>query len=292
MMLVLSSQEMLHIWEIGLGHHPIDQALIILAAAFPETSRDTLAELSIGQRDSYLLAVRAHTFGSRLVVLATCPQCRDQVECVLDIAAMGLVAGIGAEAPTPEADKSAVGAINRPLRFAGDAGPPIRFAGDAGSPIRFTGEDAELNKVQQVRVDGYEVYIRLPNSLDLAAIANDNDVGSARKRLVQCCIAQSYHDGLPLSAESLPETVIEVVTAQMVERDPLAEIQLDLTCPACDHHWNAMFDIATFLWREISTEAKRLLREVHILAQAYGWREADILSMSAARRQLYMEMVT
>src|SRR5438034_5465722 len=197
MMLVLSSQEMLHIWEIGLGHHPIDQALIILAAAFPETSRDTLAELSIGQRDSYLLAVRAHTFGSRLVVLATCPQCRDQVECVLDIAAMGLVAGIGAAAATPEGDKSAVGAINRPLRFAGDAGPPIRFAGDAGSPIRFTGEDAELNKVQQVRVDGYEVYIRLPNSLDLAAIANDNDVGSARNRLVQCCIAQSYHDGLP-----------------------------------------------------------------------------------------------
>ena len=136
------------------------------------------------------------------------------------------------------------------------------------------------------------MYIRLPNSLDLAVIANDNDVGSARKRLVQCCIAQSYHDGLSLSAESLPETVIEVVTAQMVERDPLAEIQLDLTCPACDHHWNAMFDIATFLWREISTEAKRLLREVHILAQAYGWREADILSMSAARRQLYMEMVT
>jgi len=53
-----------------------------------------------------------------------------------------------------------------------------------------------------------------------------------------------------------------------------------------------MFDIVSFFWSEICVQAKRLLREVHILARAYGWREADILSMSAARRQLYLEMVT
>ena len=201
---------------------------------------------------------------------------------MLDLAAMGLVASIGAEAPTPEADKSAVGAINRPLRF----------AGDAGDPIRFTGGDAGLNEVQQVRVDGYEVHFRLPNSLDLAAIANDSDVGSARERLASNCIVQACRDGLPVAVDTVPESVIEAVTAQMVEGDPLAEMQLALTCPACGHSWQSMFDIAPFLWREISTEAKRLLREVHILAQAYGWREADILSMSAARRQLYIEMVT
>ena len=69
-MLALTGNEMLYIWETGLGHHPIDQALIILAAAFPEISRDKLAKLSIGQRDSCLLTVRAYTFGSRLAGLA------------------------------------------------------------------------------------------------------------------------------------------------------------------------------------------------------------------------------
>jgi hypothetical protein len=254
MMLALSRQDMLHIWEISLGQHPIDQALIILAAAFPETSREALAALSIGQRDSYLLAVRAHTFGSRLEALATCPQCREQVECVLDMTAMGIVPGVAMPASSPYTHTS--------------------------------------NELQQVNIDGYEVHFRLPNSLDLAAIANDNDVDSARNRLAQRCLSPSYHDGLSVSVEALPEAVIKVVTAQMAERDPLAEMQLELTCSACGHHWQSMFDIATFLWREISTEAKRLLREVHILAQAYGWREADILSMSAARRQLYIEMVT
>jgi hypothetical protein len=33
------------------------------------------------------------------------------------------------------------------------------------------------------------------------------------------------------------------------------------------------------------------LREVHTLAWAYGWREADILAMSPARRQFYIELV-
>jgi hypothetical protein len=33
------------------------------------------------------------------------------------------------------------------------------------------------------------------------------------------------------------------------------------------------------------------MREVHRLARVYGWREADILSMSASRRQFYLEMV-
>ncbi len=257
MMLALSGQEILHIWETGLGLHPIDQALIILGAAFPGTSRDTLAALSIGQRDRYLLAVRAHTFGSRLVALATCPQCREQVECVLDLAAMGLVPGVPAEAM------------------------PASSA--------FTDTSSAL---QQMSVDGYELHFRLPNSLDLAAISNEQDVSNARNRLVQCCIVQAFHDGLPVAVEALPEPLIEVVTAKMVERDSLAEVGLELTCPACSQSWHTMLDIVTYLWREISTEAKRLLREVHILAQAYGWREADILSMSAVRRQLYREMVT
>jgi hypothetical protein len=53
-----------------------------------------------------------------------------------------------------------------------------------------------------------------------------------------------------------------------------------------------MFDIGAFLWEEIAAQARRLLREVHTLARAYGWREADILVMSAARRQAYLEMVS
>jgi len=68
-------------------------------------------------------------------------------------------------------------------------------------------------------------------------------------------------------------------------------VRLDLACPSCGHLGQAIFDISAIFWAEISAQARRLLREIHLLASAYGWREADILAMSARRRQAYLEMI-
>ena len=92
-----------------------------------------------------------------------------------------------------------------------------------------------------------------------------------------------------MEIQTLPETVITVLAKYMVECDPQAEVQLDLSCPACGYCWKMMFDIVSFFWSEICAQARRLLREVHTLARAYGWREADILSLSTARRHFYLE---
>jgi len=43
-------------------------------------------------------------------------------------------------------------------------------------------------------------------------------------------------------------------------------------------------------FREIRAEAARLMHEVDLLARTYGWRESDILDLSAARRRAYVEM--
>ena len=77
----------------------------------------------------------------------------------------------------------------------------------------------------------------------------------------------------------------------MAEADPLADIQLDLTCPSCERRWRAVFDIVSFLWTEIEVWAWRTLSDVHTLARAYGWSERDILTLSPTRRQFYLEMV-
>jgi hypothetical protein len=77
----------------------------------------------------------------------------------------------------------------------------------------------------------------------------------------------------------------------MAASDPVAEVLLDLRCPLCAHSWQALFDIASFLWMEISAHARRLLREVDALARAYGWGEAEILGLSATRRQAYLELI-
>ena len=52
-----------------------------------------------------------------------------------------------------------------------------------------------------------------------------------------------------------------------------------------------VFDIVSFFWTELEVWVARVLSDVHTLAQAYGWSEHDILSLSLTRRQCYLEIV-
>lgn len=247
----LSAHELLYIWEVGWPQHPVDRALTILAVAFPEASREELVNLSIGQRDTCLLAVRERTFGSQLVSFAECTVCQERLEFTLDVADISDTSGMGA-----------------------------------------TCDSFTVDQEHELTTGGYELHFRVPNSLDLAQIVRGRDAGSARNLLIQQCVVRSTQGGVEVAAIDLPETVITVLEEHMAQCDPQADVRLSLCCPACGSCWSVMFDIVTFFWTEICAQAKRLLREVHTLASAYGWCEDDILSMSTARRQFYLEMVT
>src|SRR6185312_1960545 len=82
----LSAQGLLHVWEAALQQHSVDRALTILAIALPEIPWDELLILSVGQRDTQLLAVRERTFGSQLAGFAECPVCQEQLEFMFDVA--------------------------------------------------------------------------------------------------------------------------------------------------------------------------------------------------------------
>jgi hypothetical protein len=85
--------------------------------------------------------------------------------------------------------------------------------------------------------------------------------------------------------------VVSLIAEGMAQADPQAMVQLSLTCPACGQRWLAAFDIAAYLWAEVDDWAKRTLRDVHVLASAYSWREADILALSPTRRRLYLDLI-
>lgn len=139
--------------------------------------------------------------------------------------------------------------------------------------------------------EGVDVTYRLPGSRDLAASGECTAPEAARAVLLERCLLQSCLDGREVLPIDLPETVIAGIASHMSENDPVGDILLNLDCPACSVGWEQAFDIASFFWTEITVQAKRLLREVHVLARAYGWGEEEILSMSAGRRNYYLEMV-
>lgn len=143
-----------------------------------------------------------------------------------------------------------------------------------------------------LEVAGYEARFRLPNSLDALVSTSHGDVAAARRALLERCLLEVRRAGEAIVPRDLPPEIVDAVSARMAEDDPQADVRLALECPACDLPWQATFDIVSFFWNEIEAWAYRLLRDVHTLATAYGWREADIVALSPWRRQMYLEMVS
>jgi hypothetical protein len=146
-------------------------------------------------------------------------------------------------------------------------------------------------EIYNLLLEGVELQFRLPNSEDLAAVVGYKDVNKANFLLMERCIVQASNNGNSLTYGDLSTVVVNQLVQQIAQLDPQAEILLDLSCPACEHSWQLLFDIVSFFWTELTARAKRLLQEVHTLARFYGWREADILSMSGVRRQMYLDLI-
>ncbi len=138
--------------------------------------------------------------------------------------------------------------------------------------------------------EGYELAYRLPCSDDLLAI-READAAAAVQQLVERCVLQARHAGQPVAAAELPPRVIDRLQHDMARHDPGADIRVALACPDCGHAFERRFDIADYLWAELDDWAGRILAEVHTLASAYGWSEAQILALSAARRGHYIARV-
>jgi hypothetical protein len=148
-----------------------------------------------------------------------------------------------------------------------------------------------VSNTQSVTAEGYTVHYRLPNSTDLLALAACDSVEAGRALLVGRCVTSVQREKIDQDVAALPASVIAALTAHMADADPQADVQFDLNCPVCQHRWLAAFDVMAYLWSEIGRWASRVIREVHVLASAYGWSEADILSMTAARRQMYLNLI-
>jgi hypothetical protein len=138
----------------------------------------------------------------------------------------------------------------------------------------------------------YEVEFRLPNCRDLLVLGEPEDIENKRMRLLERIVHRAQCSGRRVAAQELPEELVSAMETEMQAADPQAEVNLRLRCQSCGHEWSALFDAGSFLWKEVDAWAIRLLQEVHLLARAYGWREADILAMTPWRRHAYLEMLS
>ncbi|MFN3373552.1 MAG: hypothetical protein ACK44M_08320 [Chloroflexus sp.] len=139
---------------------------------------------------------------------------------------------------------------------------------------------APTTAVQSLDVGGQQLTVRLPASADLLALPSDP---AATRYLIERCLIDA--------PAVLSDEALAAAATAMAAADPLLDLRIELACPDCGHTWAAPFDIAGFVWQELDWWARRLLRDVHTLARAYGWHEREILALSPQRRALYLQMV-
>ena len=238
----ISAAKLLQVWERGQLQAPVEKALTLLAAAHPDATRETLAALSIGERDSGLLSLREQLFGTELTSLTDCPACGEQLELNFNVADIR----VGPTAPRV----------------------PLNLSHS-----------------------GYELELRLPNSVDLLQLTSYSTVAEMRARLFEQCVVRAVHAGAAEGASEMPAEIVDLAIERIGEADPQADVEVDLNCPECRHVWQTGFDIVSYLWSELHSWAWQMLREVHVLASNYGWTESEILSMTPQRRRGYLEIL-
>jgi hypothetical protein len=252
-----SASELLAVWERARAESVTTQALMLLEAASRDSRGEELSKLSVGRRDGRLLALREALFGARLIGITACPQCGQQLE---------------------------LGLHTSDLHASGLYGREVSGQHDVPETL-------------SVKQGGYVATFRLPNSEDLAALTERGQSHTEQEAitdLLSRCLIELRRNGRRLKEDgprAMPRELVEAIAVEMEKADPQANVQLRLRCADCGHQWLSTFDIVSFLWNEIDNWARRVLREVCVLASAFGWRENDILAMSAQRRQMYLQML-
>jgi hypothetical protein len=223
--------------------------LAVLAACSGDTL-DSLARLSLGERDRRLLRLRRALFGRRAEGESRCEACGERLDVSFDIGELlAATRGIDEEA-------------ERQVREV-----------DGVNDRRFVEFDAS----------GMTVRLRAADSGDIAAAVDDPD---PELTVLTRCVEQVE----TISDLLRDSRVREALAAKLTEIDPAAEITLSATCPHCGASCDTPFDPAGFLLSEIVAYTDRLVDEVDQLARIYGWSEADILSLGPRRRRRYLEL--
>jgi hypothetical protein len=238
----LSAPLMLAVWERGQNQIPLQRALTILQAACPDCERQSLAALSVGERDTRLLTLREWAFGSEVTGCTSCPRCRQLLEFTFQLSY-----------------------FRQPI------------SGGEIVPVACS-------------VSGYDLVLRPVNSLDLMPCSTV-DLTTVHRRLFECCLLSARAGDTPVSHDQVPDDVALTALEIVTRSDEHADLQIEASCTNCSHRFRETFDIVAFFWKEIDIWVRRILREVHILASAYGWTENEILGLSPLRRQFYLEMV-
>lgn len=137
----------------------------------------------------------------------------------------------------------------------------------------------------EVACDDWCVVLRVPDTHDvLFALAQDDSEAALFAR----CVTRAERGGSPVQAADLPAAVRERCDECLDRLAPLANLTLDLRCPACGHADAVPIDIGGFVFERMAHWVEEQLDIVARLCRTYAWSEEHVLAMSPWRRRFYL----
>jgi len=155
---------------------------------------------------------------------------------------------------------------------------------DSGSRGRAEGSVDPSLPLLWEEVEGGRLGFRVPTVGDVLVLSEEPGA-SGGTLLERCLVGEEGRPG------TLSGAMVERIAGRMAEADPLAELELALSCPDCGAAWSVPLDPPAYLWAEVDGWARRTLDQIHALALAYGWTEGETLSLPPRRRRAYLERI-
>lgn len=154
-------------------------------------------------------------------------------------------------------------------------------------------DEEPANKFDWLSPEGDKLLCRLPTGQDQLAWQNHaqaghdaqgNDESWLAKRLIEPPAKEST----PLA---LPEIWMDSLGTALKAADPLTALDIDISCPFCNQSLRVDVDLEQLLIEGLRLQQRRLIEQIHRLANSYHWSEIDIASLPSWRRERYLSRI-
>jgi hypothetical protein len=224
--------------------------------------------LTQGDRIALILNIRRLIFGDEISCTISCPNCNELIS--FDLSVSELLQPMISD-PKKEYSLQAEGYSLKVRPITGI---------DLELIILGMNEDDKHGKVQED-----------DNNSDLNDNADEMNRNLGTVDMAEKLVRSSITFADPPLPPILTRDFINIVSSELEQIDPQANMVIELNCIACQHVFQTNFDAEEFILSEIDSRRTQLLREVHWIAIHYHWEEHTILSLPIRKRKMYLDLI-
>lgn len=154
-------------------------------------------------------------------------------------------------------------------------------------------DEEPANKFDWLSPEGEKISCRLPTGQDQLAWQNHAQAGHDAQHNNELWLAKRLIEHIKNQSTSahLSDAWIDSLGIALNAADPLTSLDIDVSCPFCHQRLRVDVDLEQLLIEGLRLQQRRLIEQIHRLANAYHWSENDIASLPSWRRERYLARV-